>query len=105
MMNWKKWSYVKKGAFIGAIIGILDSIIFPISTLLPGKGIIKSVLFVIGLPSFLIIFSFSSLGFLGCNIYNTSSCYLASIVGFILAVIVFALIGTLIGFIIEKIKK
>ncbi len=104
-MNWKKWSYVKKGVFVGAIIGILDSIILFIPAILPGKSVIKYILLEIGLPSFLIIFSSS--GLFGCNIYNTSSlsCYLAFIVGFILAVIVFALIGALIGLIVGKVKS
>ncbi|MFH1585181.1 MAG: hypothetical protein ABIB79_00255 [archaeon] len=102
-MGWKEWNFIKKGTLIGLIVGILPLIITYIGLMLCFSVCPDS------LENFfeiIVKFSVLSVKLLPSSIYNLIYPYgiLVGIIGFIGNLILFALIGAFIGFLISKFK-
>ena len=103
-------SYAKKGAIIGAIIGLVGSLIAFIGGYLIGlfgnisSDAVRIAISSVLTPFILISAIFVISGILGCR-WKMDKCYEESILGFVVTIIIFSLIGALIGMIIGKIKS
>ena len=120
-MGWKKFSYTKKGAIIGLIIGFIWAIVVIMGMLecrwnyvegniisVCSSGIFRYLLFlyILFIPLQLI---FLTLGDIWGMIFGYTGEYMGGICLILLSLILYflitALLGALIGFIIGKIKK
>ncbi|MFH1585905.1 MAG: hypothetical protein ABIB79_04000 [archaeon] len=119
-IGWKDWSYAKRGFIIGLVIGIflVMYLMFfgcnPMSPTLGGRGCTNFFQETIALLSFIIIlplmmiFSviYSFLDKKGFEVYNTPLTDFINSVSYILIYLaVLSVLGTIIGFIIGKIKS
>lgn len=93
-MTWKNLKYITKGAIIGGLIGIVGSILRPFFWSMNDDPF-----FIFGIPS--AILTIAGVG--GCS-WKSSFCPIADFYGYIITIIIFTLIGSLIGFITKKIK-
>jgi len=112
-MSWKDWSYTKKGLIIGLVYGIVSSVFSYIITL-QGREVLEDNILLIFLsiiltwPLFISLIFFAPIYYLGVL---TSSSILLVVANFItdnvyvFGIIGLALFGTLIGWIVGKIKK
>ena len=112
-MGWKDWSYVKKGIILAAIIYLLLVFLFFLSSYLFGCKIMDEYsnrCLVWGLLGG-IIYLPSSLFFIGINgkinysWVNHFSPVLAEVVFIFLGLVIYIVIGALIGWIVGKIKS
>jgi len=94
-MGWENWSYVKKGAITGGIIGLVGSILRPVFWTMNSDP-----LFVFSLMGNLLSF----MGLFGCD-YKRGPCTFEVLTGYLVTIILFALIGSFIGHIYGKIKN
>jgi hypothetical protein len=94
-MSWVKYPTPLKGSIIGGLIGIIGSILHPFLWTMNSNP-----LFIFSFIGDLLSFG----GIFGCD-YKRDSCIYEFLLGNVFTIIVFALIGTLIGFIIYKIKS
>lgn len=106
---WKKLSYVKKGAIIGAIIGLIRAIILLI--FIRYRIHTSFYFFIAGLEFVLIFFlvlficGWEGQGATFPQLCDKPHYIVTSIIVILIYIISTALIGMLIGFIIQKIKK
>lgn len=108
-MGWKDLSYAKKGAIIGAIIGLAGSLIASIGEY---SGLFRNIspdavrlaIFSVLIPFMLLSAIFTMSGIFGCS-WKMDKCYAEGILGSIVTIIIFSLIGALAGMIIGKLKS
>ena len=93
-MAWQNLKYSTIGAIIGGIIGLVGSILRPFFWSMNSDP-----LFIFGFPGS--ILKLAGVG--GCS-WKSSSCPVAEFYGYIVTIIIFSLIGSLIGFIVGKIR-
>lgn len=93
-------TYVKKGAIIGGIIGLLDVLI----TIIAFSINYPSELFILFATPYLIISILFSLGICGYNQSIICEKFMTYF-GAITTILIFIILGALIGFIVEKIKS
>ncbi len=106
-MGWKNWGYVKRGLILAIILGIAGIICQAI------LGFLSLNNFVNFENSPIVIFIMLPFGILSliltvifCGIHPSNICgYSMMILGYIFTLIVFILIGALIGWLVGKIKS
>lgn len=100
-MNWKNLSYIKKGALIGGIIGLLNSVTALILLVTASK--VSGIYTILTFPSLLIniFLYFNICGYEGPVICENSVMYIS----IILSLIILIGIGALIGLAVKKLKK
>ena len=104
-MSWRDLGYSRKGGIIGGIISVIG--IFLVLLLLfvfKLDAYALGPIFPLMMPFMAISLLLSFSGIFGCN-PKSDSCYFELILGFILTIVVFMLIGMFIGWIVGKIKS
>jgi hypothetical protein len=94
-MSWQNLHYATKGAVIGGTIGLVGSILRPIFWSMNNDPF-----FIFGTPG--MILTIAGVG--GCT-WKSSFCPVADFFGYIITIIIFSLIGLLIGLTVRKLKS
>ncbi len=104
-MNWKDKNYIQKGRIIGGVVGFTGSFFaFIFSSLnISVVPLIKLILLPFMISSLLFVLT-STFGIIKCP-FKTESCYTSQILGYIFTIIIFILLGALIGWIVGKNKS
>jgi len=100
-MAWKDLSYTKKGALIAGTISLIGILIAIINMSI---GHPLGIITIFAIPFALIGTYFGLIGLFGCG-FESSICPIEQTFGFIITLILYSLIGALIGFIFGKIKS
>ena len=102
-MGWKELPYWIKGGIIGLVIGIVGSIFSSLFIPPLGKPIIENFSLRLLFLQFVAISVLLALsGIFGCN-FKRDACTPEILLGYTITIIVFALLGTLIGLIIGNV--
>ncbi len=104
-MNWNSYGYVKKGAIIGGVVGLVGVLLTVFLVYVLGLDSMDlGPIFYLLVPFIVIGIMLLFSGIFGCD-FKTDDCHLTVVFGFILTIAVFALIGMSIGWMVKKIKS